>query len=184
MAKNKELSIIRKGEISLHVISFNDFTRRDWTAFFKSPQEAQFALDDEQGVITRGQANPNDVRTTLSELIISMTGGEPQQDTYAGEYIMKDPQQMSQQLTVQGSPYVSVPSSVAPSEPETIITDKGTFFHIGGLKMRLGQFTEDDSLFTKACAQAGVDIFCTYLSEGAKKKVAKAYREIVLETEV
>lgn len=173
------LSAKRIGEIGLHILSFEEMSREDWLSFFKNISEVDYAIDDKEGFIARSPANKEEIYQVLSDHKQVLLEGAPQ----------KNPEQVvvSQEAVHRGT--TSAPRHIAPNvvhavdahiqnRIETIITDKGVFFHIDALRERLKAFTEDEKLFMKACANAGVDIFTEYVSEAAKKKIATAVQEL------
>lgn len=176
----------RSGELGMHVVSFQDMALDKWVKGFNSLDEVKHALNDKDGFLQRVPSQASQIKQALVGLKEQM-----ERDTVGGEQLQQNTIPVT---TIQEGTHRPEPRHVAPNvvhtidaqiqnRIETIITDKGVFFHIDALKERLSVFTDDEQLFMKACADAGVDIFTEYVSETAKKKIATSVQKLTKESE-
>ncbi len=177
----------RSGELGMHVVSFQDMTLDKWEKGFKSLDEVKHALDDKDGFLQRVPSQASQIKKALLDLKMKMVGSD---DTVVDTLQQTTIPVTTIQEGVHRPEPRQIPASVVhtldaqiSSRIETIITDRGVFFHIDALRDRLSVFTDDEQLFMKACADAGVDIFTEYVSETAKKKIATSVQKLTKELE-
>lgn len=176
----------RSGELGMHVVSFQDMALDKWVKGFNSLDEVEYALKDKEGFLQRVPSQASQIKQALIKLKEQMQGdvvsGEQLQQTTIPLSTIQEGALRPESKTVAANLVHTLDAQVS-SRIETIITDKGVFFHIDALKERLSVFTDDEQLFMKACADAGVDIFTEYVSEAAKKKIATSVQKLTKESE-
>lgn len=174
----------RIGQIGLHILSFEEMSKGAWKAEFKNLDEVNYALKDKDGFIARSPDDKEKIRNYLKERKLeieepTLLVSESPRLVVSGESIERGSPQVNLPHIVHQAPLArNSETYVQRGSMETIISDKGTFFHINSLRDRLRAFTDDEKLFMKACALAGVDIFTEYVSETAKKKIAKSIQDL------
>lgn len=188
----QSLDTARIGEIGMHIFSFDEMSRENWMDFFGNVEEVEYALEDPENWMARAQADSETIASFLRARKDQLQGIIPvspvstdqvQQVQVAQQGVPRNQESqpvaspVQQNIThVQGTSTVVLKNRI-----ETIITDKGVYFHVDSLQERLSSFTTDKNLFMLACAEAGVDIFTEYVSEAAKKKIAKAVQVLIKE---
>ncbi len=164
------ISLKRQGEIGFLVLQGCETPLEKWISSFKSIEEVKFAQKDTQGALAR---LPLAARTVTKDRL------EQAAERFIGVLPIVSDTSGSQNLDnsrriVPNPPTTTIVEQVS-SNMAIVETDKGSFYHMGNWKAKLGAAFKHldgfDQIFVMACMEAKVDPTISYISETKKKAV-------------
>ena len=171
------INSLRKQDLLLHLVSWNDMPTAKWKKFFKNDAEVKFLKNnnhDQWGLIRHDKPIVIQMLQSILDKVEDVA--------------LEAPVVQPKPLIVEKQGIVSKRSVVAPthvtstSMTSLISTDKGDMFNVANMKTELSNLyhmENFDKVFTDALSAAKIDIKWSYISSVKKRSLMSQIKKAV-----